>query len=67
MAEIIFKYKGIDTLIQCQIQDKFKDICQKFCIKSQNNINNLIFIYGGEILNLDLEFNQVANQIDTNR
>ena len=64
MAEIIFKYNGIDTLIQCQIQDKFKNICQKFCIKSQNNINNLIFIYGGEILNLDLEFNQVANQID---
>ena len=64
MSEVIFKYNGIDTLIQCKFEDKFNDICQKFCIKSKNNINNLLFIYGGEILNLDLEFNQVANQKD---
>ena len=64
MAEVIFKYNGIDKLIQCKIEDKFKDICQKFCIKSQKDLNNLIFIYGGETLNLDLKFNEVANQID---
>ena len=64
MAEVIFKYKGTDTLIQCLIEDKLKDICQKFCIKTQNNINDVVFIYGGEIINFDLEFNQAANQID---
>ena len=64
MAHVIFKFKGIDTLIQCKIEDKFKDICNKFSIKMQNNINELIFLYGGEILNLELKFNEVANQKD---
>jgi len=64
MAEVIFKYNGKDTIIQCEIEDRFKVICEKFCIKSQKNINDLIFIYGGEILKIDLEFNKVANQID---
>ena len=64
MVEVIFKYNGIDIMVQCKIQDKFKNICEIFCVKSQKNINDLIFIYGGEILNLDLEFNKIANQID---
>ena len=64
MAEVLFNYRGIDTLIQCKIEDKYKDICENFCIKSQTELNNLNFIYDGEILNLDLEFNQVANQKD---
>lgn len=33
MAEVIFTYNGINSLIQCQIEDKFKDICEKFSIK----------------------------------
>ena len=64
MAKVIFNFKGIDTIIQCKIEDKFKDICQKFCAKSQKNIKDLIFLYGGKILNLELKFNKVANQID---
>ena len=64
MAQAIFKYNGIDTLIQCKTEDKFKDICEKFCIKLQTDINRLIFIYSGETLNLDLHFKEVANKID---
>ena len=64
MAKVIFKYNGLDTIIQCKIDDKLKDICQKFCVKSYKDINNLTFIYGGEILNLDLQFNQAANLMD---
>ena len=64
MAEVVFKYKGKDIIIQCKIEDKFKDICEKFCIKSQKNLNDVIFIHGGEVLNFDLEFNKVVNQID---
>ena len=64
MAKVIFKYNGLDTIIQCKIDDKLKDICKKFCLKSYKDINNLTFIYGGEILNLDLQFNQTANIMD---
>ena len=47
MAEAIFNYNGINTIIQCKINDKYKDICDKLCIKLQIDINELIFIYGG--------------------
>ena len=64
MTEINFIYKEIKISIQSKINDKLKEMCQKFCIKLQKDINKLIFIYGGEILNLDLEINQVVNLID---
>ena len=38
-------------------------MCQIY-IKLQIDINKLIFIYGGEVLNIELEFNRVANQVD---
>ena len=50
--------------MQCNINDKLKDIFEKYCIKLQKDINKLIFIYAGEILNLDLKFNHISNQID---
>ena len=64
MVEVIFKYNRIDTLIQCKSKVKFKQICEKFCIKMGLEINKLLFLYGGKILNLELDFNQVANQMD---
>ena len=64
MAEINFVYNGINTIIQTKINIKFKEVCQKFCIKLQKDINKLIFIYGGEILNLENQFNQIVNSID---
>ena len=64
MAEVNLKYNTIDTIIQCAIEDKLKDVCEKFGIKNNKDINKLIFIYGGELLNLELSFNEVANQID---
>ena len=33
MAEIIFIYEGINTIIQCENNDKMKDIIDKFLIK----------------------------------
>ena len=64
MAQVIFKYNGIDILIQCKIDEKFKDIYQKFQVKRQADLNKLMFIYEGKILNSELEFNKIANSID---
>ena len=33
MAEVKFTYEGMNTSIQCDINDKFKDIINKFLIK----------------------------------
>ena len=44
MVEVIFNYKGIETLIQCNINDKMKDIINKFIIK-RNIINKKLFFH----------------------
>ena len=42
-AKIIFNLDGIDITIQCSIEDKIKDICQKYVSKIESNINSFIF------------------------
>ena len=64
MAEINYTYSGMNTLIQCDKKDKLKDICEKFCKKQETDINKLIFIYSGAILNLELQYIDVINKID---
>ena len=53
--------------IQCSQEDKIKDICQKFATKIENNINSLIFLYGGNQINMELKFKEQANLMDINR
>ena len=33
MAEVIFNYEGANSIIQCNVNDKMKDIIDKFLIK----------------------------------
>ena len=63
-AKVVFTLDGIDLVIQCLISDKMRDICQRFGIKAEKNINSLIFLYGGNMINLDLTFESQANSID---
>ena len=69
MVEVIFNYKGINTIIQCNINDKMKDIINRFLNKIGKNENNtnLLYIYGDNIINYELTFIQQANEIDRNR
>ena len=69
MVEAIFNYEGIDTIIQCNINDKMKEIINRYLIKirKNENNNNFLFIYGANIINYDLTFIQQANEIDRNR
>ena len=64
MAEIIFIYNGNKTNIQCNLDDKMKEICQKFAIKTQNDINIIYFIYNGNIINENLTFSEHINEED---
>ena len=67
MAEVIFNYEGKTIIIQCNINDKMKDIIDKFLIKITNNENNLYYLYNGTITNDNLTFNEQANNIDKDR
>ena len=50
-AKVVFTLDSIDLVIQCLISDKMRDICQRFGIKAEKNINSLIFLYGGNMIN----------------
>ena len=69
MAEVIFNYEGINTIIQCNINDKIKDIISKFLAKIDKNEKNiqLYYLYNGNKINNELTFNEQANNFDKNR
>ena len=66
-AKVIFNFEGVNVTIQCSKQEPIKDICQKYVNKIDKNINSLIFLYGGNQLNFNLNFNQQANSLAKER
>jgi len=67
MAEIEFNYKGNKTIIQCNPNDKIKDIIKKFCTKIENDKDKMCFLYAGNRINEELTFREQANNIDKER
>ena len=69
MSEVEFIYNGVKTIIQCNTNDKMKDICQKFKEKAKiNNNMNIFCSYDGKVgFNDELTFEEVANREDKRR
>jgi hypothetical protein len=57
----MFHYKDNKIVIQCNSDDKMINICRKFSIKIDADVNSKIYIYNGNLLNLDLTFGQQIN------
>ena len=66
-AKVIFIYEGREVIIQCIKDEKMKDICQKYVNKINKDINSLVYLYGGNQLNFNLNYNEQANIIDKER
>ena len=65
MFEIAFNYNGNTTIIQCNKEEKMKQIFNKFKQKSGLDINSLYFVYSGnKITNDELNFEMIANNED---
>ena len=62
-----FDFEGIVIKVQCSRDEKMKDICQKYANKIGRNVNSLVFLYGGNHLNFQLNFEEQANNIDKER
>ena len=62
MAEVVFIYEGNSITIQCNKNQKIKDICINLSNKINLNINSLIFLYGGNKLNLNKTFNEITKE-----
>ena len=65
MAQVNFNYNGIKTVIQCQKDDKMKDIFKRLLTKTNIDINKVYFLYGGNSnINSELKFSEIANDND---
>ena len=64
MVEIDFFYNGMKTMIQCNDDDKMKDIMHKFSTKLDVDLNTIYFLYNGGLLNEELSFNEQASEQD---
>ena len=67
MAEIFFNYEGNVTMIQSNLNDKMKNVIDKYISKIGKNANNLIFLYDGQIVNEDLSFQKQASNLDLSK
>ena len=70
MVEVEFIYNGIKTMIQCDINEKIKNICNKYLIKIGKDIKDIYFVYGGNVINenlKELNINELSNNIDKGR
>ena len=70
MAKVEFIYDNMNTIIQCNINEKMNNIYNKYIIKIGKKIDDIYFVYDGKTIkeNLkDLSFNELANNIDKNR
>jgi uncharacterized protein (DUF2132 family) len=64
MAQIDFFYTGVKINIQCQEEDKIINAILKFLTKTTKKKEEIGFIYNGNILEEELTFKEVANNLD---
>ena len=62
--KVTFSLDQDNMTIQCTPEDKMRNICQRYTTKVGIPINLLIFLYGGNQLNMELKFKEHINQID---
>ena len=62
MAEARFIYDGQDIVIQCNKNQKMRDICTNLSTKINVGINSLIFLYGGTKLNMENTFKELTKE-----
>ena len=67
MEKVEFIGNGITTIIQCNENDKLEEIIKRYCLKIEKNKEEMIFLYGGNIIDDQKIFNEIANLEDKQR
>ena len=68
MSSIEFSYHGVNTVIQCNPNDKFSSILNKLATKTDIDFNSVYILYSGNMIkDKELSFNQIANASDKAR
>ena len=67
MINVIFIYKERKVFIQCNLEDKMRNICEKFAVKADIEVDSKIYLYNNKPLSISPELNKtLGQQIDTN-
>ena len=67
MTKVIFTYEKIFIPIECDLNEKIKDICQKFITKIELYNVEINYFYKKEKINEELTFEELANEYDKKR
>ena len=62
MLKVIFNYKGIETVIQCQIDETMEEVIKRYKIKIE--INNEYYLYNGNKINNNNKLEEIINNED---
>ena len=62
MAEVFFIFGGLSIAIQCDINQKMKEICINLSNKINTDLNSLIFIYGDSVLDIEKKINEITKE-----
>ena len=63
-AKVKFSLEEVSIKVECNKEEKMKDICQRFAKEINKNINSLLFLYEGNKFNLELSYKEVVNALD---
>ena len=68
MGEVVFNFEGINTCIHCNIDDKMKDIINKYLAKAnKQRFNDFYYLYNGTRIDKELTFKEQSNELDKGR
>ena len=59
MSKVIISFQGTTFEIQCNKEDKMKNIFKIFANKVGVHLECLYFLYGGKTVNLDSKFQEI--------
>ena len=62
MTSITFTYNGYEMKIQCNKEDKMKDIIKNYTIKVNKDKNTLLFLYSGKVINEELKLSELITK-----
>lgn len=52
MSKVVFQLNGNNITIQCTSQQAMSEICKRFCIKANIIIEEYLFLYNGNLINM---------------
>ena len=67
MKKVIFNYKGKETEIQCNLNEKIEELYKRFEAKVGEDISKLYFIYNGNKIDDNKNLNEIINEEDKSR